>query len=83
MSRLIDADVLIEKAKSEAEGMTEQYRDFGVLVEWLVNKIPFAQPEIIRCKDCQYYDGRPCGIVNTADDYCSRAERRADEVQRL
>lgn len=37
---------------------------------------------IVKCKDCKHYDGRPCGIVdwyNTADDFCSRAERRTDE----
>ena len=46
-----------------------------------LEKLPSAQPEIIRCKDCKHYDGRPCGIVdwyNTADDFCSRAERRSD-----
>lgn len=40
-------------------------------------------PEIIRCKDCKHYDGRPCGIVdwyNTADDFCSKGERRTDEI---
>lgn len=39
--------------------------------------------EVVRCKDCKFYDGRPCGIVdwyNTADDFCSRAERRTDGV---
>ena len=38
--------------------------------------------ELVRCKDCKRYDGRLCEIVdwyNTADDYCSRAERRTDE----
>ena len=47
----------------------------------LVNGVPSTQPEIIRCKDCKHYDGRPCGIVdwyNTADDFCSKAERRTD-----
>lgn len=42
-----------------------------------------AQPEIILCKDCKHYDGRPCGIVdwyNTADDFCSKGERRTDET---
>ena len=37
-----------------------------------------AHPEIIRCKGCKHYDGRPCGIVdwyNTADDFCSKAEK--------
>lgn len=46
-----------------------------------IELLPSAQPEIIRCRDCKHYDGRPCGIVdwyNTADDFCSRAEGRTD-----
>lgn len=46
-----------------------------------LESVPSAEPEIIRCKDCKHYDGRPCGIVdwyNTADDFCSKAERRTD-----
>ena len=37
---------------------------------------------VVRCKDCKHYDGRPCGKVdwyNSADDFCSKAERRHDE----
>lgn len=40
-----------------------------------------AKAEIIRCKDCGHYDGRPCGIVdyyNTENDYCSKAILRGD-----
>lgn len=47
-----------------------------------VKKGPSVQP-VIRCKDCKFYDGRPCGIVdyyNTANDFCSRAERGQDEI---
>ncbi len=47
-----------------------------------IRLLPSAQPEIIRCKYCKHYDGRPCGIVdwyNTADDFCSKGERRTDE----
>lgn len=57
----------------------------------------YAQPEIIRCKDCRWSDTRPgvwdChnpvfgdGYVYYSppcmreNDYCSRAERRTDEV---
>lgn len=39
----------------------------------------YTKSEIIRCRECKHYDGRPCGIVdwyNTADDFCSNAERR-------
>lgn len=45
----------------------------------IIERLPTVQPEITRCRDCNFYDGRPCGIVdyyNTADDFCSRAERR-------
>ena len=41
-----------------------------------------VETEITRCKDCKRYNGRLCGVVdfyNTANDYCSRAERRTDE----
>ena len=40
------------------------------------------EPEIIHCKYCEHYDGRPCGIVdwyNTDSDFCSRAGRRTDD----
>ena len=48
-----------------------------------------AQPEIIRCKDCRYYqdnnDGYPhinckwdANETPDADDFCSGAERRTD-----
>ena len=54
--------------------------------------LPSAQPEIIRCKDCKYYqfaDNRAFGMPVKMcewfgfediddDDYCSRAERREE-----
>lgn len=60
--------------------------DLGKAAQWsddvdAIKALLSAQPEIIRCKDCKHYEGRPCGIVdwyNTADDFCSRAERRTD-----
>ena len=46
-----------------------------------------AQPEIIRCKDCKYYQqdhlfkvGFCDGRKRNNDDFCSRAERRTDEA---
>lgn len=59
-------------------GLKEQLADDSGSYDSL---LPSAQPEIIRCRDCKHYDGRPCGIVdwyNTADDFCSRAEGRTD-----
>ena len=43
--RSIDADALIKKAYDEAKGMAEPYDNFGVLVEWLVDKSPTIEPE--------------------------------------
>ncbi len=48
--------------------------------------LPFAQPEIIRCKDCKYNTtSKKCLNPNSFfllpadDDFCSYAERRTDE----
>ena len=48
----------------------------------VVEQLPSAQPEIVRCKDCKWKQGSEC--VRFADvrpfpeDFCSRAERRTD-----
>ena len=86
--RLIDADVLIEKAHQESKGMSYPYReDFGLLVEWIVDKTPAVQPQqIVRCKDCKHADDdgvcqNSVGLViQDDDDFCSRAVRRTDGV---
>lgn len=45
-----------------------------------VKKLPTAQPEVIRCKDCKWKQGSECVRFADArpfpDDYCSRAERK-------
>ena len=43
--RLIDADALKQKAYLESEGMSKPITDFGVLVEWLVDKQPTIEPQ--------------------------------------
>ena len=67
-------------------GKQEQYvRDLLA-----IENVPSAQPEIIRCKNCRYYqdnnDGYPhinckwdANETPDADDFCSGAERRTDE----
>ena len=61
--------LLIDKAEAQTELML----------------LPSAQPEIIRCKDCKWFNDIGCaiGIVDDTDkpsenDYCSFAERRTD-----
>ena len=87
--RAIDADELIKKAHHEAEAMAKPYEDFGVLVEWLVGKMPPVQPEIIRCKDCNHRDPEDkkcdCGhdimwqLPRDDNWYCADAERKSTE----
>lgn len=55
-------------------------------LERYVLRLPSAQLELIRCKDCKYYHPNYCAawirfdtIKTKPDDYCSRAERREDE----
>ena len=44
----------------------------------MIEELPSAQPEIIRCKDCSYHYGTICRRDSTFpwedDDYCSKAE---------
>ena len=55
-----------------------------------IEALQSAQPEIIRCKDCRYYQDNNNGYPHMyckwdanetpdADDFCSGAERRTDE----
>ena len=48
-----------------------------------INRLPSAEPEIIRCKDCKWKQGSECvrfaDVRPFPDDFCSRAERRTDE----
>ena len=52
----------------------------------LLNDLPSAQPEVIRCKDCKHYNaGFECliegyGIERNKNWYCADAERRTDEA---
>ena len=67
----------------------KEYPNVGLLWKAWIESLPSAQPEIIRCKDCRYYqdnnDGYPhinckwdANETPDADDFCSGAERRTD-----
>ena len=49
----------------------------------VIEALPSAQPEIVRCKDCKWKQGSECvrfaEVRPFPDDFCSRAERRTDE----
>ena len=45
-----------------------------------IEDLPSAQPEIIRCRECKYYDPNDHCFLQGAgpEDYCSCAERREE-----
>ena len=45
-----------------------------------IEDLPSVQPEIIRCRDCKYYDPNDHCFLQGAgpEDYCSCAERREE-----
>ena len=55
-----------------------------------LRRLPSAQPEIIRCKDCKWKDENwrrvsvrwlPCMLIRPGDNwFCGCAERRTDET---
>ena len=87
--RLIDADALIAWTDNYCVDEKFTVAHFANMVR----DMPTAQPEIIRCKDCEHWRERKylkttkryvhfCrfnAIYTEADDYCSKAERRTDE----
>ena len=80
MSDLISRqDVINAFRKATADG---DKVDFCVSV---INDLPSAEPEIIRCKDCMYYHPSFCkiwskfGTVRVKENgFCYKAERREE-----
>ena len=93
MDDLISRQAAIEVINSHFGFNIEE--EYGSAVQEVINGLPSAQTEIIRCKDCKYWvpgyitdndDFIPpkCGewqqmVGHSSDDYCSLAERRTDE----
>lgn len=73
MSRLIDADALVElcdkMAGLESGGVTEfVWKQFSATVNWqpTIDAVP-----VVRCKDCKYSDD----YYNDGSCYCKHPER--------
>ena len=74
------------KNYTPTKSVNHPHMDFVIEV---LQDLPSAQPEIIRCKDCKWWsndDYRECsspnyddGYVTPAGFYCGYAERRTDE----
>jgi hypothetical protein len=91
ISRKAAIDALVKAIREDPYyDSNEAINGLGVCdVRVILNDLPSAQPEIIRCKDCKWWsndDYRECsspnyddGYVTPAGFYCGYAERRTDE----
>ena len=81
---LISKRDVFEMLKRECSSIVEDF------LKDKINSLPSAQPEIIHCKDCRYYQDNNGGYPHMnckwdanetpdADDFCSGAERRTDD----
>ena len=89
MSDLIERQKAIDELISEPPEM-----NYGFWYAEKIKALPSAQSEIVRCKDCIWYELPSHKITENCvrwmksngillpikpDDFCSRAERRTDE----
>ena len=82
--RLVDAD----KLKKDVLDLRDCYNGFSdtfdkACIIGVIDEQPTAQPEIIRCEDCKWYDGAECCERNgifvgfVADTfYCADGEKK-------
>lgn len=84
MDDLISRQSTIEAFKEEFFGMYSD--DFKYMIKWL-EKLPNAEPEIIHCKECVYYEYKNeySGLCDMGgewapDDYCSYGRRYKKDV---
>lgn len=85
MSRLIDADLLEPDADYDGG-------EYWAVSMTQIQNAPTIEPEIIRCKDCKWWDDSPSSTIaptfhkcrgfenhhTIATEFCSRAERREE-----
>ena len=66
--------------------ITITYNEMGIIIDTKAEELDSSeQPEIIRCKDCWHYPSEyaDCPMIGWArneNDFCSKAERRTDEI---
>ena len=67
-------EILFAKREVMADSWIDKAYDMAIKA--------LEEAEIIRCKDCMYFDNGWCDYLDTTmgmSDFCSRAERRTDE----
>ena len=81
VSRKAVYDAMVEKGqRSRRYKLGESWELNGTEIREVLDTMPSAQPENIRCKECLWRVGRDCtrftDLPVCMDDYCGRAKRR-------
>lgn len=80
MARLIDADALHRKVMMETNPYGKPTIDYdsGVKVlEWIEQAPTINAVEVVRCKDCKYFETPLCENDDNYDDwFCADGERK-------
>ena len=86
MADLIDRQAAIDAIHEDADWLAAQGSDWQTermeRDKSILQSLPSAQPEIIRCKDCKWYNDGYCPNVDgirKSDFYCADSERRTDD----
>ena len=96
MNRYIDADKMYASYQEVCKGIPcmscpfLNCEDNKCELESMILQQPVVDAvEVVRCKDCRFHEHEEMGMVwcsnvigswNEPNDYCSRGERRDDEV---
>ena len=88
MARLIDADaVLRHKRKMSGADFGGEFWDEAVLVSDIMNASPVDAVEVVRCKDCKYYEIHKPKVLENCErngylipmkpnDFCSYGDQK-------
>ena len=88
MQDLISRQAAIEALDKRFDSIPMEQTTEILLLRKDLRKLPSAQPEIIRCKDCKFYRqeidmcDEPYSTAHNVvheDDFCSKAERKEHE----
>lgn len=78
-------DLIDRQAVLDAVDIGNLHRGIVDALQNIISDLPSAEPEIIRCRDCEHHSGSYChykysyGAYVRDNHYCGWAERRTDE----
>ncbi len=84
MDSHVSREAVIEAISDELDRIDHVPQWVFDRLENRIKRLPSAQPEIVRCKDCRYYNSEEKECLDLMghgrrweeDDFCSFAERR-------